>query len=631
MKTSEFTPKNLSDIAKPSALVSLLWANRDETELNGIEKFKNLAELDISGNYLSSEVTQLLSLKYLKKLILSNNHIEALWPLPATIENLNISDNLLVTIQPSILLLTRLHTLDIGHNNLVSLRSLSNLTNLKCLYAAYNKIENLQGLERLNYLIELEVEGNLITKKSDVDCLNINSSISVVNLRHNPLQSELKARDAFCTSSDFPANFTELQEGVYYRNPEKLKEIKSSRYRTLIKKHKESERISISPDWGYSRRSSKHGGSSRFSGREVYDEIICEEPCEFVDKHHTESRVSLSNPACENEMDLKEITLSDFLDAAREVRDEEIETPVKKLSLPIAKLQLDKIDKPSYEKWTTKPNNNIEPLFDELISYCQLYDDINKEEEEGFGHEKYEYAVNMLKMREDERKDLILQVKRLNMRINDLESFVFRASAKDEAYKVLYKESEKYKKLCDDQKKIIKELESDLEFYKQQVLEMEQELVDEKSKQNSEPSKDIRVLSDQLYQLSILNKKLQEEKDSLVSQMLENENGLMGKIRELEQKSKSSKKVKFNLSFDKMSNRSAFAQMNDLNEMSCPNLKDMSYKQKIENGDVLVNREVAEYIKKLLEKISTFKDKLKKVRSQRDKLMAFYDKHKGPI
>lgn len=51
------------------------------------------------------------------------------------------------------------------------------------------------------------------------------------------------------------------------------------------------------------------------------------------------------------EVDMKEITLSDFLEAAREAREEEIETPVKKMNLPIAKLQLDKIsDKPSYEK-----------------------------------------------------------------------------------------------------------------------------------------------------------------------------------------------------------------------------------------------------------------------------------------
>lgn len=236
--------------------------------------------------------------------------------------------------------------------------------------------------------------------------------------------------------------------------------------------------------------------------------------------------------------------------------------------------------------------------------------------------------MNLLKSREDERKTLQSQVTNLNMKICDLESFLLRAS-KDNNSTQIQREAEYLKVLWDEQNKLIKELESDLEFQKQSVLEMEQELVDERSKnQVQENPKDIKVLKKQLHEINKVNQKLQEEKDSLYAQMVENENGLINKIRELEQP-KSNKKLKFNSSFgDKSLNRSAFSQ---INEMSYSTFKDLSYKHQIESGEVLVSKEVGEYIKKLLEKIRNYNDKLKKVRSQRDKLKQFYDKYKARL
>jgi Leucine-rich repeat (LRR) protein len=44
--------------------------------------FKNLNELDISGNQLTMEIPDLKQLQFLKKLNLSNNQITVLYQLP---------------------------------------------------------------------------------------------------------------------------------------------------------------------------------------------------------------------------------------------------------------------------------------------------------------------------------------------------------------------------------------------------------------------------------------------------------------------------------------------------------------------------------------------------------------------
>lgn len=67
--------------------------SRGVTELSEIQKFRNLTELDVSGNKLTSEVKELHRLSFLKKLSISNNQIERMWLLPATLEVLNISHN----------------------------------------------------------------------------------------------------------------------------------------------------------------------------------------------------------------------------------------------------------------------------------------------------------------------------------------------------------------------------------------------------------------------------------------------------------------------------------------------------------------------------------------------------------
>ena len=66
--------------------------NRKVTKISEIQLFKNLRELDLTGNMLQ-EVKELNSLNFLKNLNLSYNKISQLWMLPKRIEILNLAHN----------------------------------------------------------------------------------------------------------------------------------------------------------------------------------------------------------------------------------------------------------------------------------------------------------------------------------------------------------------------------------------------------------------------------------------------------------------------------------------------------------------------------------------------------------
>jgi len=51
--------KSLSEVKNPSLLISFRFVNRGVTRLDEIEKFRNLTELDVTGNLLQQEVPEL--------------------------------------------------------------------------------------------------------------------------------------------------------------------------------------------------------------------------------------------------------------------------------------------------------------------------------------------------------------------------------------------------------------------------------------------------------------------------------------------------------------------------------------------------------------------------------------------
>jgi Leucine-rich repeat (LRR) protein len=48
--------KSLSEVKNPSMFIQWRFSDRKLTDLNGIGQFKNLTDLDISGNLLQSEI-----------------------------------------------------------------------------------------------------------------------------------------------------------------------------------------------------------------------------------------------------------------------------------------------------------------------------------------------------------------------------------------------------------------------------------------------------------------------------------------------------------------------------------------------------------------------------------------------
>jgi internalin A len=137
--------------------------NRGVTTLDEIQKFRNLTELDVSGNQLRLEVPELKRLTFLKKLSIANNQIEKMWALPTTLEFLNISQNLLHYFDPEILeSLSSLKVLDVAKNQLINLEGVENLTRLKRLIAFDNKITDLKPIFDLTMIVELDLESNNI-------------------------------------------------------------------------------------------------------------------------------------------------------------------------------------------------------------------------------------------------------------------------------------------------------------------------------------------------------------------------------------------------------------------------------------------------------------------------------------
>ena len=63
------------------------------SEVKELRAFKNLTQLDLSGNLLTKEVPELKELQFLKKLNLSNNQIEELYDVSPSVEVLNLSYN----------------------------------------------------------------------------------------------------------------------------------------------------------------------------------------------------------------------------------------------------------------------------------------------------------------------------------------------------------------------------------------------------------------------------------------------------------------------------------------------------------------------------------------------------------
>lgn len=137
---------------------------------------KNLVLLVATGNRLIS-LDGVLSLSSIRTLVLSHNEIEDIDPLTK---------------------LTSLKKLSLSHNNIRTLpQTLSNLTSLYELRMAHNRLTKLPGPEVLGQLKELRILDIGHNKLDNLDSLSSTSELVNVNVRGNPVCD--KTQDIFKT------------------------------------------------------------------------------------------------------------------------------------------------------------------------------------------------------------------------------------------------------------------------------------------------------------------------------------------------------------------------------------------------------------------------------------------------
>lgn len=357
----------------------------------------------MSGNLLTNEIPELFTLKYLKKLNLAGNKIQVLYQLPSQLENLNLSQNLLNKLEVPLLALENLHTLDLSGNRLVDVEGIGLLRKLKCLYLNNNLIQTLAGLEQLEYLLEVDLSFNMLKTRDSVRVLDLIQSIAVVNIENNDVVDSFRVGFVFGSNDEFPKGFIEVSEGLYFRSPEKVRKIKSSRYKGVIKSYRAKEKMNdyASPDWGNSKIEDPNIEES-FEEREL---IVTE----------TETKV--------------------FIEETNE------ELFGKKV-VNITKLNLENLcDEKGYEKSTTKPGSNLENLFEDLILYCKIEE--NKEKDFIFSSDKYENAISVLKNREDERKRLKKNTEKMSSKLKTAKKELQKLRGESQILRENYNELQK--------------------------------------------------------------------------------------------------------------------------------------------------------------------------------------------
>ncbi|KAI1348603.1 hypothetical protein F5Y01DRAFT_306688 [Xylaria sp. FL0043] len=116
---------------------------------------------------------QLERFNKVKRLCLRQNlvqDIEGLSDLAATLEELDLYDNLISRIQ-GLDNLTNLTSLDLSFNKIKHIKNISNLTNLTDLFFVSNKISRIEGLDTLVNLRNLELGSNKIREIQNLDAL----------------------------------------------------------------------------------------------------------------------------------------------------------------------------------------------------------------------------------------------------------------------------------------------------------------------------------------------------------------------------------------------------------------------------------------------------------------------------
>ena len=152
-------------------ITRLRAANRNITNLKGLEQVTTLEYLDLNGNKVS-DLTPLAGLTKLEELLIGGNEITDLTPLAGLtlLEKLVAALNQISDITP-LAELTQLKGLFLGSNQIVDISILSGLIQLENLVLSSNKIVDVSPLLELTQLKRLKLEKNPIQNFESIEHL----------------------------------------------------------------------------------------------------------------------------------------------------------------------------------------------------------------------------------------------------------------------------------------------------------------------------------------------------------------------------------------------------------------------------------------------------------------------------
>ena len=255
---------------------------------------------------------------------------------------------------------------------------------------------------------------------------------------------------------------------------------------------------------------------------------------------------------------------------------------IKGIPLPISKEEPPKQESPfkvSYNRQesaqvtskTEERPGHLEKLFEELLGYCQI------------NSHKYEEAIQILKQREEERKA--------------------NASCKQKV--------DKLKQQNKSLKETIEHTKTKTKGYKKQVEDLKRQL-DLRFKATNDLLKEKKKLDETILDLQEVNKGLR--------------NTMHDDRGHVELPKETRGRVRLNSSLDDGTSRSKMTP-SPVYDLSFSLQGDTNFFRRLDGSQILVSKEIGDYIRRLLDKINRFSNKIKLLRNQRDKLKMAYDKY----
>ena len=200
------------DFSKADEITSLDLSNGYIRDLNGLQYFDNLEELDIANNEIT-DLSPIFGLRDLKKLDASGQYISNLGALASLREltELQLADNELTTLS-SLKKLTKLEWLDVSGNEILVFGTAGTLQNLQYLNMADNPMKeiDLSGLSDLVNLTELNISGCGLESLNGINT----EKLSVLNASNNEISRvEALAKAESLVNLDLSYNaITEAEE-----------------------------------------------------------------------------------------------------------------------------------------------------------------------------------------------------------------------------------------------------------------------------------------------------------------------------------------------------------------------------------------------------------------------------------